>query len=114
MNMNYKRNDIGEAYAGPIHIYSCRAECQKDVLDFINTLFNHTNRVLHIFMMPDGKYPDTMLEIGLTKRDDQSLINILEKQDDSHVMLETLRYCPLSENNCQRQYDPYPLLAGVK
>jgi len=108
-NMNYRRNDIGELYTGPIHIYSCRAECQQDVLDFINTMFTGSNRVLHVFFMPDGKLPDTMLEFGLAQQDNQTLLDILEKQPDSHVMMETLRQCPLAENSLQRQYEPYPL-----
>ncbi len=107
--MNYQRDDIGETYPGPIYTYSGRADCQQDVLDFINTLFRGSNRVLHVFIMPDGKLPDTLFEFGLAQLDNQALLDILENQQDSHVMMETLRQCPLSENSYQREYDPYPL-----
>ncbi len=109
VTMTYHRDDIGEHYTGDIHFYSCRAECQQDVLDFITALLKQSNRILHVFMMPDGKLPDTLLEFGLQRQDDETLIRLLESQSDAHVMVESLRRCKLEENSLQRLYDPYPL-----
>ncbi len=105
------RDDIADLYQGDIVHYSCKAECQQDVLDFISKLFSiENNRVLHVAFVPDAKYPDTLVEFALKLKADEALMAILEKQVDSHVMMETLRRCPLSENNYQRTYGGCPLL----
>ncbi len=102
----YTRDDIADLHVEPIHVYSCRAESQLDVMNFITLLLSSTKRIMHIMIIPDARYPDTLLEFGLKEEGDKEVIAILRNQIDSHVMLETMKRCPLKDNNYSRVYGP--------
>lgn len=81
-------------------IFSFRAECLNDVNLFVSNdtpaLWIKTTRVV-----PDQGFPDVEVEIE-TNATIEQLHEWLNKQPDSHIIYETLRPVPLSENPLTR------------
>lgn len=78
--------------------YKFRAECLQDVVDFINLTIGKIQN-LEIYHDPD--YPDTRLTFD-TSLDKESLLLIIDKIEDGHVMSDTLEL--LSEYTGKRKY----------
>ena len=93
-------------------IFSFRAECRKDVDDFLFVSYQlniaYTSvTVKHGFLNIDNKpvaIPDVDVEVNTHNSEvDLEMMRIIARQViDGHVMLETLRRCPLSENSLER------------
>ncbi len=86
-------------------IFSFRAECQADVDNFKKECDNACLSV-SIEVTPDYPkpgFPDVIVEVQadatLT-----SLQAMMRRVVDGHVMLQTLRECPLKDNSLERVY----------
>ncbi|NNM56499.1 hypothetical protein [Acidocella sp.] len=84
-------------------IFSFRAECRQDVSEF--------ERRCHIAGLQPlltihkvENYPDVHIEMR-TVASIEKLKTIMRRVIDSHVMIETLRECPLAENSLEREYE---------
>lgn len=84
--------------------YSFRAECKFDVETFKATMRKQNVSLKTVKLvhdddnLPDVQYEFTSIEnIGIIQ-------DILRTIVDGHVMLQTLRECPLSENSLVRDY----------
>ena len=80
-------------------IYSFRAECLHDVDELLKVIRGTLVREYR----RDPGYPDVEIEFD-SPADLAILKAIMSIVEDGHVMRETLRTCPLSENNLEREY----------
>lgn len=89
-------------------VFSFRAECPPDATTFMAEA-NKQQVIIQITKMhadPGHSFPDRMVEICTVMDEDdndpniniETLRNVLRGMEDSHVMLETLRECPVEEN----------------
>ena len=67
--------------------YKLRAECLDDVLLFIHRM---PTDIWSMRIVQRGPTPDVEFEFKTTLTSDE-ITSLLEKQDDSHVMMETLK-----------------------
>lgn len=83
-------------------IYSFRAECMHDVKLFLANS-NAKTQINALKIIPDQRSsPDVKVEIESNASLAQ-LLALLDNQEDSHVIYETLRPVPLAENPLTRQ-----------
>lgn len=86
-----------------MNIFSFRAECQHDVDEF--------RKAIQVPSMPIILFREVALEMGEVgvelKTPDtlEQIREVMRKQPDSHVMIQTLRQLPLEENNLRRDRD---------
>lgn len=86
--------------------YSCRAECQIDVTNFL-TLAAAVGSPIRI-----GKFTaeqedfDTLFEFT-SDNPIEHVLDVMRQVVDSHVMIQTLRPVPLEENDLERDYDKH-------
>lgn len=86
--------------------YSFRAECPADVIRFFNHAldyaFENELQLGALFVKTDeGGFPDTVAEFRSTI-DLETLQGLVKREQDTHVLLETLRPVPLKENSLVR------------
>ncbi|AXK38526.1 hypothetical protein [Crenobacter cavernae] len=84
-------------------IYSFRAECQADVKRFHQECLK-VGLITALQAKPDDQFPDVEVELQ-TDASLEALRNVMRRVVDGHVMLQTLRECPLAENSLERDYD---------
>ena len=82
--------------------YSFRAECTVDVDHFLQAL-TALGISATIQRVPDCQFPDVDVQLETLAPLDV-IRNVMRKIEDSHVMCQTLRACPLAENTLQRDY----------
>lgn len=83
-------------------IYSFRAECLVDVERFLSKA-----NELSIKLTKDNQdevFPDIEIEFE-SDTDIEGIRNVLRQVVDGHVMIQTLRPVPLSENSLERDWD---------
>jgi len=83
-------------------IYSFRAECQADLDQLVRKL---RSSAIHCFMSgaQDKQFPDCEVELE-TDAPLETIRNSMRAVEDGHVMVQTLRACPLAENSLERDY----------
>lgn len=82
--------------------YSFRAECMHDVSLFrANAL---AAMAWDFFVLTNLSFGEVGVEIESTKTIEE-LHEIMKLQDDSHVMIQTLRELPLQDNSLNRDYN---------
>ena len=88
------------------YTYSCRAECLHDVEELRSALESYHNEYgdFEMRVVPDPRFPDVEVEFTSAARLDQ-LDAVIRGIADGHVMLQTLRQCPLADNSLERDYD---------
>ena len=69
-----------------INIYKFRAECQIDVIRFLN---KHSNTFSKIIIIKDKRSNDCEVEIESSLKYSE-IINIMRQIPDSHIMIQTL------------------------
>lgn len=91
-----------------VSTFSLRAEFGQDVEQFYDRVIATNPQIFTARSIPlffkDGL---TSGEVAVEMRTTlglEDLRNILREQIDSHVMLQTLRELPLSQNKCERDY----------
>jgi len=83
-------------------LFSFRAECRHDVSEFEwRCRAVGFEPILTIYKVEN--YPDVNVEMQ-TVAPIEKLKGIMRQVADSHVMIETLRECPLAENSLEREY----------
>ena len=81
--------------------YSFRAECALDV-SALQTECERAKLSTFAHITPDEVFPDVEVELE-ADTDLEHLRSLMRKVQDGHVMVETLRECPLKENSLQRE-----------
>lgn len=84
-------------------IYSFRAESQDDV-ERLHQAFAAAGVLTTMKGKPDAQFPDIEVELE-SATDLECIRNVMRTVKDGHVMLQTLRACPLSANSLERDYD---------
>ncbi len=86
-------------------IFSFRAECPDD-LEKLYEAFRGSNLIYQFYSNKpqDEEFPDVRVELE-TSASLEVIREIMRKVVDGHVMLQTLRECPLSENTLERDYE---------
>ena len=82
--------------------YSFRAECVLDV-SALQTECERAKLSTFAHITPDEVFPDVEIELE-TDTDLEHLRSLMRKVQDGHVMVQTLRECPLKENSLERDY----------
>lgn len=87
------------------HPFSFRAECKHDVDRFFNDCKAIGIKIDHLSIHPatDG-WPDVEVDFR-AKSTLSDLKQTARGIEDGHVLLETLRACPLAENSLSREWD---------
>lgn len=88
----------------PITTYSFRAECPDDVEKFHQQCLNSGL----ITAMRSTSNTDGLRDVEVEMETEASLETIrglMRKVIDGHVMLQTLKDCPLADNMLERDYD---------
>lgn len=89
-------------------IYSFRAECLDDIKEFqrqcvVAGLAISMRVKTGILNMPEPPSdPEVEMESAVSL---ETLQGVMRQVVDGHVMLQTLRACPLSDNTLERDYD---------
>lgn len=83
--------------------YSFRAECQEDVTRFQQEC-QKAGLLTTMQAKPDDQFPDVEVELQ-AEASLETLRNVMRQVADGHVMLQTLRGCPLAENSLERDYN---------
>lgn len=87
-----------------MNILSFRAECSHDVKILKEELIKaQIGSVL--FTHPDVGFPDVEIEMQ-TSGDIETIRSLMRNVDDGHVMVSTLRQCPLKDNPLTRDAAP--------
>lgn len=86
-------------------IFSFRAECQADVDNFVNECNDACISVaMQVFPdYPATGFPDVTVELQADATL-SSLQAMMRRVVDGHVMLQTIRECPLKDNSLERDY----------
>ncbi|HEJ2342317.1 TPA: hypothetical protein ACWLUJ_006161 [Pseudomonas aeruginosa] len=84
--------------------YSFRAECDEDALQFLANAEANGFTVQGTVIPDTSGLPDVDVEIQ-TDATLAQLQDLLRRQQDAHVMLQTLRQEPLNDNSLERDYD---------
>lgn len=89
-----------------MNTFSFRAEFVNDVFTFLREIHHipgaiteQYRYVIHGDQLGEG---EVELKVNATL---EQLMDTLRGIEDSHVMLQTIKQCPLAENNCERNYD---------
>lgn len=89
--------------------FSFRAECNLDVDRFCRMVRRRFPRIFNVqitaLKFNDGRFSGEMAVEVDTTETLESLMDAMRDVIDGHVMLQTLRELPLSENNLARNYD---------
>lgn len=80
-------------------VFSCRAECQDDVDAFIEAAKTAEVEMV-IRASADKAFPNVEIEITSTASKDE-LRDLMRGVEDGHMMRQTLRAVPLSENSLE-------------
>lgn len=87
-----------------MNTFSFRAECQVDVDCFLQKSSDSNIKVTVTKTVKDTNgFPDVEIEFQ-SEAKLEDLIKVMQDVEDGHVMYQTLRQVPLSENNLQRKY----------
>ncbi len=88
-------------------IYSCRAECDIDIANFLAAATESRTEmeVRHRAVDPDDAFMSEMVLEFESPASIDSLREIMRGCVDLHVMRQSLRPCPLSENSLERDDD---------
>jgi hypothetical protein len=91
-----------------VKTFSLRAEMGEDVQQFYERTIATNPPIFTSYSVPlffaDGRTSGEVAVEIRTTLSLEDLRNILRAQIDSHVMLQTLRELPLSQNQCERDY----------
>jgi len=82
--------------------FSYRAECSADVERF-HQVCAQRGMIAFWTMHSDKVGPDVEVDLQSTASV-EDLRNAMREVEDGHVMLQTLRECPLAENTLERDY----------
>lgn len=82
-------------------IFSFRAECFHDVQEALAHVRDFPVSEMRI-IFPDG-FLDTKVELT-ADTDLETVMAALRAVPDGHVMVQTVRQCPLSENSFERDW----------
>lgn len=85
-------------------VYSFRAECPHD-LEQLTAALQAKNVSCFINATQDRGFPDCTAEIE-TEVALEIIRDVMRSVADGHVMVETLRACPLRENSLERDFIP--------
>lgn len=90
-----------------MRVFSFRAECQDDVDRVLGAMrkdnIYYLLDILRPVILENGSdVPDVDVQLR-AKADKLTLISIAESQEDCHVIAETIREVPLSENSLERR-----------
>lgn len=80
--------------------YSFRAECALDV-SALQAECERAKLSTFAHITPDKLLPDVEVELE-TDTNLEHLRSLMRKVQDGHVMVQTLRECPLKENSLER------------
>ncbi|MDI1332425.1 hypothetical protein [Pseudomonas sp.] len=80
-------------------VFSCRAECQDDVDAFIEAAKAADFEML-VRAFADKVFPDVEIEI-ISDASKDELRDLMRGVEDGHMMRQTLRAVPLSENSME-------------
>ncbi len=83
-------------------IYSCRAELLQDAELFVKTIKG--SLPVDVVQIVNLSMGEVAIEIESTA-EIETLREVLRDQIDAHVMLETMRPIPLSENMLERDHN---------
>lgn len=87
--------------------YSFRAEYVPDAVKFLNNVLTYiSGRELYftsLLIVTDPRLQEPIVQFQ-SKISLEELREILRNIEDSHVMLQTLRPIPLSQNKCDRDW----------
>ena len=89
-------------------MYSFRAECMVDVTSFRREVFKAGIATTSIVHLDKDGHPDVTVEMLATESDITRFRDIAREVEDGHVIVQTLRPCPLSENSLKRDADVNP------
>jgi hypothetical protein len=84
-------------------IYSFRAECQVDADQLRHALIAGGISCSMTITQPD-QLPDVQVELE-TQAKLETIRKIMRDVEDGHVMVQTLRACPLAKNPLERDYE---------
>lgn len=87
-----------------MNTFSFRAECPHDVEEFQREWGQKRIKTSMTMKRPDLSLPDVEVEIE-TESDLATLRGSMQTVEDGHVMVQTLRECPLKDNSLERNYD---------
>ena len=82
--------------------YSFRAECALDV-SALQTECERAKLATFAHITPDEVFPDVEVELE-ADTDLEHLRSLMRRVQDAHVMVQTLRECPLKENSLERDF----------
>ena len=88
--------------------YSFRAECMRDVGSFLVADWPAGMAAWGWTIRSDPRFGDTEAEFTSNATVEQ-LRQVMRQVIDGHVMVETLRPCPLAENSLERAPDAIPV-----
>ena len=80
-------------------VFSCRAECQDDVDAFMEAAKAAEVEML-VRAFADKVFPDVEVEIT-SQASKEILMALMRNSEDAHMMRQTLRAVPLSENSME-------------
>ncbi|SMQ30299.1 hypothetical protein SAMN04488483_5343 [Pseudomonas helmanticensis] len=80
-------------------VFSCRAECQDDVDTFIEAA-KAAKLEMVVRAFADKVFPDVEIEIISNASKDELRV-LMQSVEDGHMMRQTLRAIPLSENSME-------------
>ena len=82
--------------------YSFRAECALDV-SALQAECEKAKLSTFVHITPDEVFPDVEVELE-ADTDLEHLRSLMHRVQDGHVMVQTLRECPLKENSLERVF----------
>lgn len=88
--------------------YSFRAECSKDVANFLALCKEKLIHCTNISGFADDAFPDVEVQLEC-EADLETLRNVIREVVDGHVMLETLKAVPIEQNNMKRDYQTWKI-----
>jgi uncharacterized protein YajQ (UPF0234 family) len=82
--------------------FSFRAECPPDIEEFRKTVkaLKLAIEIREVPLMLGESSAELKTDVTL-----EQIRDTMRRQDDSHVMIQTLRELPLEENSLERNYD---------
>ena len=90
-----------------MNTYSFRSEYVPDAVVFLNRILEYIQEkelfFTSLFIQTDPRVQESLVQFQ-SKISLEELREILRNIEDSHVMLQTLRQIPLSQNKCDRDW----------
>ena len=80
-------------------IYSFRAECETDI-ERLLAAFEGKGAYIYYGDIAEG-FPDQKAELGCDL-ECHEVLTVVMSVPDSHVIVETLKQCPITENDLER------------